>query len=166
MTSSAARKSPTRTSAPKDPKAPLQFGIVTGTLTGFADDATPMVAIDGQPALAARTVVNVQTHHIGETVAVQFERGIPTLPVVMGIVKTATPSGGSEAIALLTTAQPLSAILDEDDLVLTAKRRITLQCGRASITLDDKGNVEIRGTYVLSRSSGQNRIKGSSVSLN
>ena len=144
----------------------LQFGIVTGTLTGFVDDATPLVAVDGRPALAARTVVNVQFHHIGETVAVQFERGDPALPVVMGIVKTATPSGVSETLALLTTAQPLAATMDEDNLVLTAKRRITLQCGRASISLDDKGNVEIRGTYVLSRSSGQNRIKGSSVSLN
>jgi hypothetical protein len=166
VTFSTTRKSSVRTLSAKAAKPATQFGIVTGTLTGFVDDATPLVAIDGQPALAARTVVNVESHHIGETVAVQFERGDSSLPVVMGIVKTATTLGTSETVALLTTAQPLSATLDEDNLVLTAKRRITLQCGRASITLDDKGNVEIRGTYVLSRSSGQKRIKGSSVSLN
>jgi hypothetical protein len=41
-----------------------------------------------------------------------------------------------------------------------------LRCGQASVTLTKAGKVLIRGTYVSSRSSGVNRIKGGSVQLN
>jgi hypothetical protein len=41
-----------------------------------------------------------------------------------------------------------------------------LRCGKASITLTSAGKVLIRGTYVLSRSSGVNKIKGGSIQLN
>ncbi len=141
-------------------------GVVIGTLTGFENEARPLVAFEGQSAVAARTIVHLQAHHIGESVALQFEQGDSEKPLVIGIVKTVSPADSDGTAAKLSTAHPLSVTVDDENLVLTAKRSITLQCGRASITLDDKGNVEIRGTYVLSRSSGQNRIKGSSVSLN
>lgn len=51
-------------------------------------------------------------------------------------------------------------------LVLTAEREIVLQVGKASITLTQAGKIILRGTYVLSRSSGVNRIKGGSVEIN
>jgi hypothetical protein len=53
-----------------------------------------------------------------------------------------------------------------DRLVLVANREIVLQVGKASITLTQAGKIILRGTYVLSRSSGVNRIKGGSVQIN
>ena len=50
--------------------------------------------------------------------------------------------------------------------MLTAEREIVLKCGKASITLTRAGKVIIRGAYVLSRSSGVNRIVGGSVQIN
>ncbi len=55
---------------------------------------------------------------------------------------------------------------DGEELTLSAKRQITLQCGKASITLTRAGKVLIRGAYVSTRSSGVNRIKGGSVQIN
>lgn len=49
---------------------------------------------------------------------------------------------------------------------LDGLEELTLQCGKASITLRKDGRVVIRGTYVETRSSGTNRIKGSVVKLN
>jgi len=49
---------------------------------------------------------------------------------------------------------------------LKAENQITLKCGKASITLTNAGKVIIRGTYLLNRSSGVNRIKGGSVQIN
>jgi uncharacterized protein (DUF2345 family) len=58
------------------------------------------------------------------------------------------------------------APVEPEELVLTAKRDITLRCGRASITLTRAGKVLVRGTYLSLRSSGMQRITGASVQIN
>jgi uncharacterized protein (DUF2345 family) len=55
---------------------------------------------------------------------------------------------------------------DGERLIVTAKDRLVLRCGKASITLTKEGKVLVEGTYLSSRSSGVNRIKGGSVQLN
>ena len=47
-----------------------------------------------------------------------------------------------------------------------ADRQIELRCGKASLTLRRDGKVVVRGTHVVSASSGPNKIKGASVALN
>jgi hypothetical protein len=49
---------------------------------------------------------------------------------------------------------------------LVAEREIVLRCGDASLTLTRSGKILLRGTYVLSRASGVNKIKGGSVQIN
>jgi hypothetical protein len=51
-------------------------------------------------------------------------------------------------------------------LELVAEQEIVLRCGEASITLTKAGKIVLRGAYVLSRSSGVNKIKGGSVQIN
>ena len=55
---------------------------------------------------------------------------------------------------------------DGERLIVSAKEQVVIRCGKASITLTKAGKVLIQGAYVLSRSSGVNRIKGGSVQLN
>jgi hypothetical protein len=47
-----------------------------------------------------------------------------------------------------------------------AGKEIVLRCGDASITLTRAGKILIKGAYVLSRSSGVNRIQGGAVEIN
>lgn len=54
----------------------------------------------------------------------------------------------------------------EDELVLEARRKITLRCGKASITLYPSGKIALRGEYILSDAAGINRIAGGQVELN
>lgn len=75
------------------------------------------------------------------------------------------PAPAAAAGAAPGAAGP-SAAADGERLVLKAGREIVLQCGKASITLTSAGKVIIRGAYVLSRSSGVNRIVGGSVQIN
>ena len=91
-----------------------------------------------------------------------------TFAVILGLLHASalmtpddTPASASPA---LQTA--LGRVASEEEVVLTATRKLTLQCGAASISLDLDGNIEIRGENLLSRASRQNRIKGSSISLN
>ena len=66
------------------------------------------------------------------------------------------------------TEQPGQIEVDADGqrVIISAKDQIVLRCGKASITLTQAGKVLIQGSYVLSQSTGTNRIKGGSVDIN
>ena len=68
--------------------------------------------------------------------------------------------------AAAVPAALVSVQADDDRFVLSAEREIVLRCGDASITLTRAGKVLIKGTYILSRSSGYNKIKGAAVDIN
>ena len=137
--------------------------VIIGELLAIADDGkSPLVIYPGQPgtaALRARTVLDLHGAHIGQSVVLAFEGGDATRPIVMGILRQ-------------TDNQPLEASgnvqVEADGLrmVVSAKEQLVLQCGKASITLTKAGKVLIAGSYVLSRSTGVNRVKGGSVQLN
>lgn len=56
--------------------------------------------------------------------------------------------------------------VDGQRILLEGNEEIVLKCGDASITLTKAGKIIIRGKYLLSRSSGVNRILGGSVQVN
>jgi hypothetical protein len=62
--------------------------------------------------------------------------------------------------------KPLEVKLDGQSVILEAEQELVLRCGKSSITLTRAGKVLMRGAYLLSRSSGVNRIKGGSVQIN
>lgn len=137
--------------------------VIIGELLAIADDGkSSLVIYPGQPgtaALRARTVLDLHGAHIGQSVVLSFEGGDAALPIVMGVLRQ-------------TDSQPLDAPgnvqvdTDGQRMVISAKEQLVLQCGKASITLTRAGKVLIEGSYLLSRSSGMNRIRGGSVQLN
>ena len=82
-------------------------------------------------------------------------------PVIVGMIAT-SPAKPDAA----TEPAPASAVIDGKQIVLTGEHEIVLRCGEASITLTKAGKILLRGTYVSTRSSGVNRIKGASVQIN
>ncbi len=182
----AARKpSQTKTSAAPAVPAALPalappHGIIMGVLVGFDAAMQAQVEFDGNPApaaLPALTLAPLAASDIGKPVALQFEHGNLMRPVVMGLLYSSAnaepPGQAAQPQARLATPAaaeadqpPLHVTQDGADVTLTAYGRLTLQCGRASLTLDVNGDIELRGRDVLSRAAGQNRIKGSSISLN
>ena len=136
---------------------------IIGELLAIADDGkSPLVTYPGQPgtaALRARTVLDLHGAHIGQSVLLAFEQGDATRPIVTGVLRQ-------------VDSQPLEAPgnvqidIDGQRMVVSAKQQLVLQCGKASITLTKAGKVLITGSYVSSRSTGVNRVKGGSVQLN
>jgi hypothetical protein len=110
--------------------------------------------------LAARSTVALRKEHIGASLVLMFEKGNPYKPLVVGVLQ----NPGSESKA--DRPKTVGLQVDDDRVMLTAEREIVLRCGEASITLTRAGKVLIRGAYILSRSSGANRIKGGSIQLN
>jgi len=151
----------------RDPKTvgqPQVPGACVGTLVGFTGDgATPLVIYPGQTctaAIAARTVPDLRGTSIGGQVVLMFDGGDPLRPIVMGCLQTPA------AWPLDRKPDQMEVEADGERLIVSARKEIVLRCGQASITLTKAGKVLIKGTYVLSRSAGVNRIKGGSVQLN
>lgn len=140
-------------------------GVVIGVLLGIDDAGVPLVAFPGNPvetAVPARTTARLAGSQVGREVALLFEGADPTLPVVIGLLHRPSPA----APAQQHRPTPATATLDGERVVLSADKEIVLKCGKASITLTRAGKILIRGAYLLSRSSGPNRIKGGSIQLN
>ena len=143
---------------------PAVPGAATARFNGFDLDDRPTVSgladLDGE-ILTAQTTVALQRAQIGATVVLLFERGDLRRPIIVGVLQERSLEP-TEDVA----APPVSAQADDNRIVIVAEREIVLRCGDASITLTRAGKVMIKGTYVLSRSSGHNKIKGAAVDIN
>jgi hypothetical protein len=138
-------------------------GVLLGTLAGWDDAGNPLIDYPGNPSdgfLVARSTVPLDGTALGSEVALAFVAADPRQPLVMGVLQSPAERPRAE------TPQPVSAEVDGERLYFTAEKEIVFRCGRASITLTRAGKVILRGTYLLSRSSGVNRIKGGSVQIN
>ena len=154
------------TQKPAAVSAPLAPAINASTalLHGFdVDDRPLLTGVPGLPGevVAAMTTVPLTREQRGSTVVCVFDQGDLRRPIVIGVP---CQSGHSAAA---TAAEPhVTVVADNERLVLSAEREVTLRCGEASITLTRAGKVVISGTYVVSRSSGYNKIKGAAVDIN
>ena len=134
-------------------------GIVRGTLAGLSSSSTPLLqyAFRGTERIdAGISAVDLNASDIGKPVILGFEQGDPHRPVLLGF--------------LFDRAKPVAPQVhiqtDGDRLCLSAEKEIVLTCGEASITLTRSGKILLRGSYLLSRSTGVNRVKGGSVQIN
>jgi len=103
---------------------------------------------------------------VGKEVLLAFENNDPGQPIIVDTMYSIL-----DEIAEATTVEPEAVvpnevIIDGKRITFDAKEEIELKCGKASIVLTSAGKVIIKGAYLLSQSSGENRIKGASVGIN
>jgi hypothetical protein len=131
-------------------------GVVIGVFLGLGDDNASLVVFPGNPeetALPARSLCELTSDMIGSEVALLFQEGDPRKPLIVGrIVKP-----GASAPQVLR---------DGESVKITAKERIELRCGKATIIMDEDGRITIRGAHIVSHASGAQRIRGGSINLN
>jgi hypothetical protein len=102
--------------------------------------------------MPASSTIAVTAADVGREAVLMFEDGDTARPILLGLIESARKGK--------------RVVIDGEQLTVTADREIVLRCGEASITLTRAGKVIIRGAYVVSRSSGANRIKGACVQIN
>lgn len=158
-----------RASSTRQPDATFN-SLVIGTLAKIDEGGYPLVDFAGNAAaqpLMARSTAALDPNDVGCEVALMFEGSDPRKPVVLGVIQAAPPTRESvKPDEHDEDAPPLDVEIDGQRVVLTAEKEIVLRCGKASITLTRAGKILIRGAFLLSRSSGVNRIKGGSVQIN
>ncbi|HEX9749804.1 MAG TPA: hypothetical protein VGB22_00740 [candidate division Zixibacteria bacterium] len=126
-------------------------------IAAITDDGTVRVALSDDCIVSADRLESVsiesvrRAHADQRRVMVFLDRQDETQPVILGVV-----------------ADPFStqAIVDGENFEIRGDQQVTLRCGKASITLTRAGKIMVRGTYLSSRSSGVNRVKGASVQIN
>ena len=131
-------------------------GVVVGRISRLYDSGRIRVLVPGDTGKGrpARSLVALKPLHVGREVVLAFEDGDPAKPIILGLVHDPGP---------LPTVR---ADVDGETILVDGRKEIVLRCGKASITLTRAGKILLRGTYVVSRSSGVNRIKGGSVQIN
>ena len=145
---------------------PQGSAVATARLHGFDLEDRPLLAgVGASPGelMTARAAVPLRRAHVGATVLVLHEDGDWMRPIVVGVLQEGVePSAPRLSLA----SAPVQVQVDDERMVLSAEREIVLRCGEASITLTRAGKVIIRGSYILSRSSGYNKIKGAAIDIN
>jgi hypothetical protein len=142
-----------------------EYGAVIGTLHGFDLEDRPLLAnlkeLPGQ-IVTARTTVCLRREMIGSAALILYEAGEPSLPIIVGTLQ----QPGSPEEPKHEIGRCVSVKADDERYEITAEREIVLRCGDSSITLTRAGKVIIKGKYIISRSSGYNKIKGAAVDIN
>jgi hypothetical protein len=147
---------------PEAARASAAGGVLLGTLVGFVTETrTPLVLFD-EPAAApvpARSAVDLGDAHVGRRVLLLCEAGDRQQPIVIGWLREPEVSGVAQVPVLEVDA-------DGTRVVVNARERLVLRCGKASITLTNSGKVLIDGEFTSLRAAGVARIKGGSVQIN
>lgn len=131
-----------------------RLGSYAVAVLEIGPDGRPAVDVDGHP-VPAQATVPVERHDVGRQAMVTFLEGDPSRPVITGLL--VDPQGPPRQRHLKLRA---------DEIDFEAASKLTLECGKASITLHRDGKVVVRGVHVLSRASGVNRIRGGTIELN
>jgi hypothetical protein len=143
----------------------VSAAAVTARFHGFDLEDRPLVSGTASlphEILVARSTVPLRQGDIGSTVVLLFDGGDVRQPIVIGVVQDRRQAHDD----VQQSAQLVTVQADDDRFVVSAEREITFRCGEASITLTRAGKVMIEGAYIVSQSSGYNKIKGAAVDIN
>lgn len=149
-------------------------GVRVGHVKDVDDSGRVFVDFPGSPSdrVVARFTQSVQIDALRDAarnhreVLLVFENNDPTRPIVVDVLHSFVGNIATAEEVTLETEAPKDVTVDGRTITFDAQEQITLRCGKASITLTKSGKIIIRGAYVLSRSSGVNKIKGASVQVN
>ena len=125
----------------------LARGIVEAVV-----DTEVMVALDGDRKILCDVL---QASEIAPPVFVEGDRVL--------VWTAPEPARGVVLGRVLSPANPRPEL---DELIIKARKNLTIECGEGSITLRGDGKVLIKGKDLVSRAQRMNRIKGGSVALN
>ena len=133
--------------------------IIIGVLVKI-DESGPHVEfptnVSGLP-VAARSTTSLQKSDAGREVAMMFEFGDLTRPLIIGLIQPHRPLEPSKSV--------LSHI-QADRIVLEANGDIVLKTKRAKLVLRENGDIEIHGRRIVSRARTLQKLLAPSLKLN
>lgn len=153
--------------------APIE-GVRVGRIVRINESGLVHVDFTGNSLgpIAARTTTTskvkllARENPAGQEVLLAFDNNDPGHPIIVDTMYSLIEEIAEPAATPLESEKLQEATIDGQRISFDAENEIVLRCGKASITLTKAGKVVIKGDYVLSHSSGENRIRGGSISIN
>jgi len=155
-------------------KAASIEGVRVGRIVRIDESGLVLVDYTGNSLgpIAARTTSSSNAKLLGKgnsagrEVLLTFDNNDPGYPIIVDTMYSLIEEIAEPAASPIETEKRPEATIDGQRISFDAENEIVLRCGKASITLTKAGKVMIKGDYVLSHSSGENRIRGGSISIN
>jgi hypothetical protein len=149
-------------------------GCLIGWLAGVEETGFPLVDYqdNAKGPLPARYTISPGSGgwkaawSANSHVVLIFELGDPVRPIIIGVMRSPLEEVIEEMQLDAVGMEKLDVKLDRKQLILDATDQIVLRCGKGSIAIHRDGKIIIKGTQLVSRSSGVNKIKGSAVKIN
>ena len=128
-------------------------GVAVVSFAGFNGEGQFLVQQnDEETPVAALSTIRLVEEDLGARVVIAFEQGDGRYPIILGRLQEPAAPKIEDKLKV-----------DGERVLIQAEREIELRCGEASIVLTRAGKILIRGNYVLTRSRGANKIKGSNI---
>jgi hypothetical protein len=143
-----------------------------GRLAGTNTQRDVLVVYEGKGPLTAKLIAGIDRYELikdenrSREVLIVFEKGDPSRPVIVGLMEDPLESMVSFNLSPKEAPDLKGVLVDGKRVTIEAADEIMLKCGRGSILIRKDGKIVIKGTDLLSRSSGRHRVKGASVNIN
>lgn len=148
-------------------------GVRVGKITNIDGNGQVFVDYPGNPQgpMAARFTSSVKLQNLryalasGQEVLILFENNDSSRPIIIDTLSSLIDEiAHTESVEL--KENPEDVTIDGKTITFDAQEDVVIRCGQGSITVNKSGKIILKGTNLLSRSSGSNRIKGASVNIN
>ena len=162
-------KSPTDDVRLKDIPTETIQGVCVGKLVSVDKTGHILVDYQNNPSggpLPARSTVKISNMDENKDTLLMFEKHDPRLPIIIGIVQDQPFVTHPSKEITLEKTRIKDVVVDGKRIVFDAKKEIILRCGKGSVTIQANGKIVIKGTDLISRSKGMNKIKGAAVRIN
>ena len=143
-----------------------------GRLAGANLQGEVMVEYEGYGPFPAKLLSGINRKEIsvsgqrGREVLLVFEKGNPDRPVIIGLMEDRLEDIISFEVTKEDVPAPQHVLIDGKQITIEAEDEVLLKCGKGSILIRKDGKIIIKGTDLLSRSTGPQRIRGASVNVN
>ena len=147
----------------------LASQVITGHLQGLDEEGRILFRAEGGHEAAVPVAIGMA---LSDALLVPAARNqqralvvrtseSPARLILIGLVRERVSAAARDA-----APGQLELEIDGETIRLTADREIELKCGRASLVLRESGRVILKGTNVVTSSSGPLKIKGATIDLN
>jgi len=161
-------KSSDKTVPLKDIQMKVVHGVRVGKLMSVEEIGHILVDYPDNPLgpAPARSTIEISNEDGDRKVLLIFEKSDPRLPIIIGFVQEQPVVPAHSEQVTLDKKKLKDIIVDGEKIVFDAQKEIVLRCGEGSVTIRTDGKIVIKGTNLLSRSKGVNKIKGAAVNIN